>query len=293
MSTSTIPAAISVAAIARRTVTGFFADRVPQFAAGISFYAAFSLAPLLVVMLGALALILDQAQAREFVLERIGADLGDPVARAVGGMIDHAQRTERRGFATVVATLLMLVGATAGLMSAKSALDHIFGTRDHGSAMEFWRHVVIARFKAFLLIVGLALSLAATVIFGALAGAAANALGEHLPSWLDADAWIATSATITVVGALFFMLYRFFPDHPPSSRAALVGAVAATLLWLLGKGLINWYIAMVGTASAFGAAGALAVLMVWIFASANIFLLGAEVARHIEPPASGDPTPSA
>ncbi|MGB7301755.1 MAG: YihY/virulence factor BrkB family protein [Burkholderiaceae bacterium] len=268
-------------------ISDFFTDRVPQFAAALSFYAAFSMAPLLILILTILAFLLDGAQAREFVIVQIGTHLGEQVAGTVDSMLIRAAQTQPRGAATLVATGVMLIGATAVIMSLKSALDHIFGSHDYESARAIWLSLVKARFKAFAMVLILSGLLATSLLFTVVAGGisaavTATPVGGVLPDWVDLAAWLNTSAAMFVVALLFYIVYRFFPDKPPDRRAALAGAVVAAFLLSLGKRAITWYIATVGTASAFGAAGALAVILVWIFVSANIVLLGAEFAKTCE-----------
>lgn len=135
----------------------------------------------------------------------------------------------------------MLVGASAVILSVKSALDHIFGGHDHDSKRDLWISILVARFKAFLMVL-----------------------------------------ILDLLVAMLYIFYRFSPDRPPAPLPALIGAlVAAVLLWL-GRGIIGWYVATVGTAWAFGAAGALAVVLVWIFVSACTALLGAECAKCLD-----------
>ena len=268
-------------------VGDFFTDRVPQFAAALSFYAAFSMAPLLILMLTILAFLLDGAQAREFVLAQIGTNLGDAIATSVDGMLERAAQTQPRGTAALVASGVMLIGATAVIMSLKGALDHIFGTHNYETARALWLSIVKARFKAFAMVLILAGLLAASLLFTVVAGGISTALaatpvGNVLPEWVDLAGWMNAAAAMLILTLLFYIVYRFFPDKPPAPRYALIGAVLAVFLLNLGKRAITWYIATFGTASAFGAAGALAVILVWIFASANIVLLGAECAKACE-----------
>lgn len=265
----------------------FFSDRVPQFAAALSFYAAFSMAPLLILILTILAFLLDGAQAREFVLAQIALNLGEPVAASIDTMLVQAAQTQPRGTAALVATIAMLIGATAVIMSLKSALDHVFGSHEYESAMSLLLSIVKARFKAFVMVLILSALLATALLIKVVTGGISTALsssavGAILPPWMDLAGWINTASAVSVVTLLFFVVYRFFPDKPPAPRYALIGALLAVFLLNLGKRAITWYVATVGTASAFGAAGALAVILVWIFASANIVLLGAECAKSCE-----------
>ena len=271
---------LTVLRFVRDTVTDFVVDRAMQYAAALSFYAAFSLAPLLVMVLTVMAQILDGPQARLFVLEQIALQLGQPVAEAVDGMIARAAIDQPRGLAAAIATVAMLIGATAVIMSMKAALDHVFGSVEHESARDLWISLVVARFKAFAMVVVLSLMLGASLLAAAVAGGLVSAIGDGLPDWVDVAGWSNTAFSIVVFWTLVFICYRFFPDRPPGWRPALWGALVTTLLFTAGQKAIAWYVTTVGTASAFGAAGALAVFLVWIYASAMCFLLGAECAKN-------------
>lgn len=263
------------------TVAEFFNDRATQFAAALSFYAAFSLAPLLVMMLSVLALVLDGSSARDFIIDRISSDFGLEVAQTIGEMLDRVKPSQRSGMAALLASGAMLIGATAVIMSMKSALDHIFGGHDHASAKEVWLSIVKARFKAFVMVLILASLVAISLLLTAIAGGMTRAIGNRLPDWVDLAAWANVGIGALLLTALFYIFYRFFPDRPPNRQPALIGALVAVGLFSLSKGIIGWYVAKVSGAWAFGAAGALVVVLFWIFMSANTVLLGAVCAKCI------------
>lgn len=263
------------------TIAEFFSDRATQFAAALSFYAAFSLAPLLVMMLSVLALVLDGAAARDFVIDRITSEFGGEVAQTISGMLEQVSMNNSSGLAALLATGAMLVGATAVIMSMKSALDHIFGGIDHTSARALWLGIVKARFKSFLMVLILASLVAVSTLLTAVAGALHQAINSRLPDWLDLAAWANTAIGLLLLTSLFYIFYRFFPDRPPRRKPALIGALVGVGLFSLSKGIIGWYVAKVSGAWAFGAAGALAVVLFWIFMSANTVLFGAVFAKCI------------
>ncbi len=284
--------------IVHSAVSEFFSDRGTQFAAALSFYAAFSMAPLLVMMLTVLALILDATQARDYLIQVISTQLGDSVARTLADMIDQHGFNQGSGMAALVAGAAMLIGATAVIMSMKSALDHIFGGHDHASARELWMSILIARFKSFLMVLILAVLVGVSLLLSVIANATTAALASRLPEWLQATglfdptgidlalfdpaALANTLIGMTLMVAMLYIFYRFFPDRPPARLPALIGALAAAILLWLGRGIIGWYVATVGSAWAFGAAGALAVVLIWIFVSACAALLGAECAKCMD-----------
>lgn len=275
----------SLFTITHATIAEFFNDRATQFAAALSFYAAFSLAPLLVIMLSVLALVLDGAEAREYVITRLSGDFGQEVAATISDMLDRAKQAERSGSAALFASAAMLIGATAVIMSMKSALDHIFGGHDHATTRELWMSIVKARFKAFLMVLILAFLIAVSLLLTAFAAGMTRAIGTRLPewvAWVDLAAWANAGIGALLLTALLYIFYRLFPDRPPARRPALIGALVAVGLFSLSKGILEWYVAKVSGAWAFGTAGALAVVLFWIFVSANTALLGAVCAKCVD-----------
>jgi len=271
--------------ITHTTIAEFFNDRATQFAAALSFYAAFSLAPLLVIMLSVLALVLDGAEAREYMITRLSSDFSQEVAVTVSDMLDRAKPAQRSGSAALFATMAMLIGATAVIMSMKSALDHIFGGHDYATTRELWMSIVKARFKAFLMVLILTFLIAVSLLLTAFAGGMTQAIDNRLPewaAWLDLAAWANAAIGALLLTTLLYIFYRLFPDRPPARRAALVGALVAVSLFSLSKGILGWYVAKVSGAWAFGTAGALAVVLFWIFVSANTALLGAVCAKCLD-----------
>lgn len=233
------------------------------------------------MMLSVLALVLDGAAARDFIIDRISSDFGNEVAVTIAGMLERVDTVETSGLAALLASGAMLIGATAVIMSMKSALDHIFGGHDYVSARALWLSIIKARFKGFFMVLVLASLVAVSTVLTAIAGGLNRAIGARLPEWVDLAAWANTGIGLLLLTALFFIFYRFFPDRPPRRKPALLGALVGVGLFSLGKGIIGWYVAKVSGAWAFGAAGALAVVLFWIFMSANTVLLGAVCAKCI------------
>ncbi|MEZ5660958.1 MAG: YihY/virulence factor BrkB family protein [Burkholderiaceae bacterium] len=271
-----------LAAFVHGTLTDFVMDRATQFAAALSFYAAFSMAPLVVMVLTLMAQILDGPQARDYVIGQIALQLGPAVADTVSGMIGRVTLNQPRGAAAALATAAMVIGATAVIMSMKGALDHVFGRIDHTRARDLWLGILVARFKSFAMVLLLSVLLGLSLLATAVSGGLISAIGERLPDWVDLAGWSNTAFAFFVLWLLVFICYRFFPDRPPGWRAAFWGALIAALLFGAGKRAIGWYVGTVGTASAFGAAGALAVFLIWIYVNAMVFLLGAECAKNLD-----------
>ena len=264
--------------VSRDAVLGFLAHNAPRLGASLSFYSVFSLAPLLVLVLAIASLVLDAGQSREFLMERLTSAWGASVADTVGQMIDRVNRPGTSGRSALLAFAGMAIGATAVLAEVKRSLDDIFGKNPAKPAGPAWYSLIAVRVRAISVILALALLLLASLVLSASLSAVIGLAAEYLPPWVRL-VWVMDQLLAIIgAGALYFFVMRLFPEQAPSKAAAIRGALVTAVLFALGRHLISLYIGVAGTASAFGAAGTLAVILLWMYYTWQILLFGAEIA---------------
>lgn len=259
-------------------------DGASRRGAAIAFYATLSLAPFLLVLATVAAFFLGADQARSYLLHETNALVGTEA----GALLDHMLKSGSKGakgIAALIGIATTLAGATAGFAELQIALNAIFRVPDrHG-----WRAAVSTRAWSLLLVLvsGLLLvaSLALTAIvsrgFGLFDGAG------RVVQWI---ALIANEAvTLAVAALLFGLVIKVLPDRRVPWPIALRGGVLAAMLFQIAKLAIGWYIGRAAGAAVYGAAAALVVLMLWIYFSAQVFLLGAEYAAVSLRAAQGEP----
>jgi len=276
--------------LAKDTFREFNEDEATWMAAALSYFTVFALAPLLALLLQVASLIWDPGQVREALTGQFQALMGQDVARQVQTMMVSAEQKTASGTGVRLVWSIagLLFGATGAFVSLQSALNRAWEVKPdpkRGGIKDF----ILKRFLslgmvlgiAFLLLVSLALT-AALSAFGNFIFGGSGAVVVQVLNF---------AFSFVVITLLFAAMFKVLPDAKVGWRDVWVGAIATAALFVVGKLLIGLYVGQSNPGSAFGAAGALAVLFVWIYYAAVIVLLGAEVTqawmrqhgREIEP----------
>jgi membrane protein len=278
-------------------------DYAPSMGAALSYYTVFSMAPLLLIVISIAGLAFGEEAARGEVFGQLRGLLGDAPASAVEALLASLAKPERGITSTVVSVVVLLIGATSVFGELQDALDRIWRAPVRNRSGGLWK-LVRARLLSFGMILGIAFLLMVSLVLSA----AISALGKWWGSWfaewellLQAINLIVGYAMTTVV---FALIYKVMPRVEVRWKDVWLGAAITALLFTIGRFLIGLYIGKSGIASGFGAAGSIAIIFVWVYYSAQIFLLGAEFtwlyARTYgsmrllpEPPKTADTIPSA
>jgi membrane protein len=260
-----------------RVGSAWVEDRCSRRAAALAYYTAFSLAPILVIILAVAGLLVETTTLRTAILDQIRMLIGEPGAALFAELLEASTGKASGGLAALLAFIVLLVGATTAFAELKDSLDELFGGERKAPA-GIW-----ATLRARLLSFGLVLVLAFLLLVSLAVTAAVAVLSTHLMG-IDAETgWLVRGlswlATLIVVLGLFAAIYKLLPDVHLSWQDVLLGATVTALLFLAGRFAIGLYLGNSAPASAFGAAGSLAVLLLWVYYSASIFFLGAEITR--------------
>lgn len=256
-------------------------DRLVSESAAVGFFAAFSMAPMLVVVIAVAGFFFgsDAVQGRLF--SEIESLMGKDGAVAVQAMVASAWKTGEPGWIGLLSLVGVMIGASATFSELTSALNWIWRAPAKQGAVAT---LIKVRLMSFGLVLGTGFLLIVLLIMDAtlsFAGSALFAGRDNIAGFIIAGAQHAI--TFVVLFSAFSIMLKFLPDVQVRWRDAALGALVATILFSIGKHFLALYLAHAGTASAFGAAGSLAVVMMWLFFSAAVFLLGAEAAAHALP----------
>jgi len=262
-------------AMPRKTVSSWLEDSAPSMGAAIAYYTLFSIAPLLVIAVAVAGFFFGEEAARGEISNQIGQLLGEDGANAVQGLVESARETGEGLVAGAIGIIVVLLGATAVFVELQNALDKIWEAppREADSGVGSF---VRARLLAFGMVLGVAFLLLVSLLVSAGLSALGQAWNPHLGSWELALQLINLVVSLIVFTGAFALIYKFVPRVEIEWRDVWIGAAATAALFVLGKFLIGLYIGKSGVTSGFGAAGSLVALMVWVYYSAQIFLLGAE-----------------
>jgi membrane protein len=251
-------------------------DHCVMFSASIAFFAAFSLAPTLVIIIAVASIFfgMDAVQGRLF--GEIAGIVGTDAAHGLEAIVANAWHADIATSTAILSGVGVLVGASATFSSLHTALNVIWpspvaSTRDSIVA------ILRVRAISFALVLGAALLIVGLLLFDALLGLVGHwVLGNSGLSFLVA-ALGQRAISLSMMMLAFATLLKFLPSKRMQWRDALLGASTAALLFEAGKRLFAFYLQHAGTANTFGAAGSLAIILMWLYYSAAVFLLGAEV----------------
>jgi membrane protein len=246
-------------------------------AGALAFYTLFSMAPILVVAVGIAGAVFGEEAARGEVMARLATYVGAEAARVIERALADARPTVAGVLPTVAGALVVVAGATTVFAQLQVSLNRIWGVAPHphrSSIMLFLR----SRALSALVVLAIGILLLGLLVLNVAFVAVVNRLG-----WGAESAVLATAAemllSVAVLTALFAVLFRVLPQVELSWRDVGVGAAVTALLFVVGRLAIAMYLARTAPASAFGAAGALALILLWVYYSALIFFFGAALIR--------------
>lgn len=262
--------------LAYESVTEWMNDRASRKGAALAFYTVFSLAPILILSIAIAGLFFGQEAARGEIFEQVQGLLGPDAAGAVQSMIRNASRPGAGLIATLIGFVTLFIGATTALAELKDGLDQIWDApREKTSGFFYF-------LRKRLLSVGLILSLGFLLLVSLALSAVISAMAR---TWGPADATGVVLQAVNflfsfaLVTLLFAMIYKILPAVRIAWRDVLVGAVITALLFSIGKWLIGLYLGNSAVASSYGAAGSVILVLIWVYYSTQIFLLGAEFTK--------------
>jgi membrane protein len=256
------------------TITAWNNDKVPRHGAALAYYTVLSLVPLLVVIITMIGFIFGREVGQGYILGQIGSLVGPQSAEAIKDMIQRASEPSTGVIATVLATGTLLLGASGVFAQLQDSLNSIWGVKPKegrglwGLIRDRFLSVAALLGTGFLLLVSLALS------------AALAAFGKWFGGWLPAPEFVLQISelliSLAVITGLFALMFKVLPDAQVAWRDVWVGAALTALLFTVGKFAIGLYLGKSDVGSAYGAAGSLVIILIWVYYSTQILLFGAE-----------------
>jgi membrane protein len=259
----------------RKSAVAWVDDYAPSMGAALAYYTLFSIAPLLIIAIAVAGLIFGEEAARGEIVTQIQGLIGREGAIAVQGLLKSANEPTQDIVATVVSIITLAIGATTVFGELQSDLDRIWRVPAPAKVGGIWT-LLRTRLLSFGLVLGLGFLLLVSLVVGA----AIAAFGKWSYGFFEGrEAYLHAlnfSISFAFTTLLFALIYKLMPRASIAWRDVWVGAAVTSMLFEIGKLLIGLYLGTTSVASSFGAAGSLVVLLVWVYFSAQVFLLGAE-----------------
>ena len=262
--------------LVRDSVSGWLEHDASRTGAALAFYTVFSLAPILLLSIAIAGFFFGASAARGQIFEQIRDLIGASGAKAVESVIHNASQSGSGTLSTLFSVLTVFIGATTALVELKAGLDKIWNIPPQQRTG--FSYLVRTRLLSVGVILALAFLLLVSLVISAGLGALEKLSRGDQVFNLVFD-WLNLLFSFALVAALFGTIYKVLPSVYIAWRDVTVGAVVTAALFTIGKYAIGAYLGNSGLASTYGAAGSVILLLVWVYYSAQIFLLGAEFTR--------------
>ncbi len=251
-------------------------DRALRFSAALAYYSIFAMAPLVIIAISVAGLIFGQQAARGEVYQQIEWLLGSKGAAEIQTLIQASSDAHKSLLATVVGIVTLLIGASGVFGQLKDALNSIWGVRLKPGGG------VMASLQEYLLSFSMVLGVGFLLIISLLLSAVLQAVNNFMTGYLPIPSFVMPLTALisfAILVVLFALIFKVLPDVEIGWEDVWIGATVTAILFAVGKYLLSLYLGTSSVASSFGAAGALILVLVWVYYSTTIFLLGAEFTK--------------
>ena len=269
----------------KESLNSWFNHRAGSKSAALAFYTLFSMTPILLLAIAIAGYVFGADAAQGAIVGQVEGLVGPNGAQAIQALLAAARDPASGLLATLIASVLLLVGTTSVFAELKSSLDELWEIER--SAQSSFGEFVKTRLLSFGLVLVLAFLLLVSLVVSAALAMLEPLLKQFADGLLSSSAlWLASLSTLSaivsfaVIACMFAIIYKTLPEAPLSWRDVWIGAAFTAALFNLGKAVIGLYLGKSGVASSFGAAGSLIAVLLWVYYSAQIFFLGAEFTRQ-------------
>lgn len=264
-----------ILALLKEAATSWSEDGAPSMGAAISYYSVFSMAPLLVIVIAVAGFFFGAEEVQGALSAQLTSLMGEDAARAVDEMLKNAQQPRTGGIAAITSIGVLVLGATTVLAELQNALDRIWRAPAREKENGVWRWLR-RRLLTLAMVLAIAFLLIISLVFSAALATLGKWWGPMFGSWERLAYLFDLLVSFAVLTFAFAMIFKFLPRAHIRWHDVWIGAAVTSVLFALGKFLIGLYLGKSDVASGFGLFGSLALMMVWIYYSAQIFLFGAE-----------------
>jgi membrane protein len=258
------------------TVLAFINDEALSRGAAIAFYTATSIAPVLLIVIAIAGLAFGRDAAQNAIIEQLSGLMGQQTAEVLQTAVASAANKSSGAVATIIGIITLMVTASGVFGEMQTALNVIWKAKPKGTTVS---RLIRARAASLGLVAALGFLLMVSLVVSTVLTAFGNYLDLILPFGKVILTVLNVVVSLVLISFLFAAIYKVLPDRNLEWGDVVVGAIVTGVMFTIGKTLISWYIGSSAVASSFGAAGALIVLLLWVYYSAQVFLLGAEFTK--------------
>ena len=269
---------VSVFSFIKKVILEFMDDNVLKYSASLSYYTVFSLAPMIIIIIGICGFLFGREAIQGQIYGEIKDLVGSEAALQIQDTIKNIHLTKDTPVATIASIIFLLLGGTAIFGEMQDSLNKIWGLKV--KTKKAWFTLIIARLLSFSLIISLGFVLMVSLLLNALIAI----VGNHLNKLISGVGKIFIPVidnllSFTIITLIFAVIFKVLPDAKIKWKDVTVGAFITAILFTLGKIGIGWYLGKSNMATIYGAAGSVVIIMVWAYYSSLILYLGAECTK--------------
>lgn len=267
----------SIWSLLRTSISEWSKDKSPRLGAALSYYTIFAMPPLFMIAIFIASLVFDPSSVRTQMFSEVGGVIGKKSAEAIQAAMTAQYETSKGLMASVIAIVTLLVTSTGLFIELQDALNTIWGVeaKPGRGVMGFIR----TRLMSLGMVMGIGFLLLVSLIVSAALAAFSKYINDLFPGMGVLSVIASDLVAFGVITVLFAMIYKVLPDVKIAWRDVWIGGVVTSLLFTLGKFLLGWYLGRSTTITAYGAAGSVVLVLLWVYYSAQILFFGAEITK--------------
>jgi len=261
-------------ALFKSTWSEFSEDKAQRLGAALAYYTVFSIAPLLLIAIAIAGIVFGQKAAQGQIQQQLAGTLGAGTAHAIDMMVANAAKPKTSTLATIVGVVTLILGAAGVFGQLQEALDTIWNVEGKKSAG--FMAMIKDRFLSMGMVFGIGFLLLVSLVLDAAISAMGKYAGARLPGGEALLQGVQLIVSFALVTVLFALIFKYLPHTNVAWHDVWFGAVFTSILFVLGKFGLGLYIGKASVGSAYGAAGSLVIILIWVYWSAQILFFGAE-----------------
>lgn len=263
---------------------GFLEDNCMKLSASLAYYTVFSIGPLIIILIWALGFVYGSQLegpdgARNTVMSELTALVGPEISKLLENAVKQISFENRSNSGLIIGISTLVITSTTIFVDIQNSINTIWKVK--AKPKKGWLKLIINRLISFSMILGLSFLLMASLLISSVIGVLTKNIEKFLHNWnIELWDWVNTSITFIVIATLFGFIFAFLPDAKVRFKDILGGSIFTSILFMIGKYGISLYLSMNATATAYGAAGSIIILLAWVYYSAAILYYGAEFTKE-------------
>lgn len=262
----------------KESAVHFIEDDALKYSASLSYYTIFSVAPMLIMAIAIGSILFGKDAIEGHLFGQINSIVGNDAAHQIQDMLKHTTLKKNNTMATIIGIIVFIIGATGVFGEIQSTINKIWGlkAKPKKGVIKYF----INRVLSFAMVVSIGFLMVVSLLASTVIGILNTKLNTILPNTTFILVIVNNGVALLIISLLFAIVFKYLPDSVVKWKDAWVGSLFTSFLFLLGKYLIGLYLSNSSSASAYGAAGSLIILLLWIYYSSILLYFGAEFTKN-------------